>query len=382
MTGEWKETTLGEICNIQQGKTIALSSLSDGSYPVYGANGIVGQIDEYNFDFHLTALGCRGSCGTVHFIDQKAFLSGNVMAIWQKSDQELLPKYIPLALSALDLEGSGAISGQVQPQITKTSLSPVPISVPSIPEQKRIVDLITSMDSYIEQLKRYLASLRLARQSSIDKFVNFTALDFTQVKISQIVDLNPEQAKDAKSARMIRYIDLSKVSIDSGIAPNIVPVPFSEAPGRARRTIRTDDVLVSTVRPYLRGFAMVEEEYNGEIASTGFCVLRPNSQVVNPDLLWAVIRSERFVSYLVGKSTGSNYPAVRPADIGNFSFGLPALEVQHSLADLFNAMDESVSKATQTLEQSQMLREAILESLLTQRHEIPQTYDKFLGGEA
>lgn len=154
----WVAETIGEVCNIQQGKTLAISKLSSGQYPVFGANGVVGFHHEYNFDWEVTALGCRGSCGTIHYVDEPAFLANNVMALWAKDSSVLVSRFLPLALENLDLVGSGAISGQVQPQITKQGLQPVEIPLPPLLEQERIVGLISSVDSYIDALEGQVSS--------------------------------------------------------------------------------------------------------------------------------------------------------------------------------------------------------------------------------
>jgi type I restriction enzyme S subunit len=60
---DWTETALGEVAEIQQGQNLAISALTTGEYPVYGANGIVGHFDRWNFNQDVVALGCRGSCG-------------------------------------------------------------------------------------------------------------------------------------------------------------------------------------------------------------------------------------------------------------------------------------------------------------------------------
>ena len=50
MRDGWIKTNVGSAFHIQQGKTLAISKLMGGKYPVYGANGIVGYFDEFNFD--------------------------------------------------------------------------------------------------------------------------------------------------------------------------------------------------------------------------------------------------------------------------------------------------------------------------------------------
>jgi type I restriction enzyme S subunit len=149
MKANWTEATLGDVAEIQQGQNLAISTLTTGEYPVYGANGIVGHFDKWNFDQDVVALGCRGSCGTVHSVTGKVWLANNVMAIWPKNESQVAVAFIALILETADLRSSGVISGQVQPQITRTSLSPLGLTIPPLAEQKRIIEIVLAMDDAI-----------------------------------------------------------------------------------------------------------------------------------------------------------------------------------------------------------------------------------------
>jgi type I restriction enzyme S subunit len=74
------------------------------------------------------------------------------------------------------------------------------------------------------------------------------------------------------------YLDISSIdNLRRLTDPKRIPV--AEAPSRARQLVATGDTLFSTVRTYLRNIAYVDERFDGQIASTGFCVLRPNNGI-------------------------------------------------------------------------------------------------------
>ena len=72
-----------------------------------------------------------------------------------------------------------------------------------------------------------------------------------------------------------------------------------EAPSRARKEVKADDILVSTVRPNLNAVAQVPQELDGEIASTGFCVLRPDQKQINHRYLFYWTLTSDFIDHLV-----------------------------------------------------------------------------------
>ena len=160
----------------------------------------------------------------------------------------------------------------------------------------------------------------------------------TSTTLGQIVQINPESTDGYPPDRVVRYVDLSSISAGAGIAYGKVAVhPFGEAPGRARRVVREGDVLVATVRPYLRGFALIPSDLDGAVASTGFAVLR-STEATLPGFVWALVGQDQFVHHLMERATGSNYPAVRPHDVASFPVDLPPLAVQRRIVDLVEAV--------------------------------------------
>ena len=251
--------------------------------------------------------------------------------------------------------------------------------LPPLPEQKRIVDLISSVDAYIEALQQQLDGAKRSRNAVLHDLLSAGGEDWVETTLGEVAQMNPEQAKDFDSERLIKYVDLSTVTYDNGIDSKIDPIPFNEAPGRARRLIRENDVIVATVRPYLKGFAFVSKDFNEQIASTGFCVIRAESELILPELVWALVGSDDFVDFLIRRSTGSSYPAVRPIDISEFNFMLPPFKDQEMVSQLIRTFDQLIKDSTNLINSTQNLRSGLLSDLLSGEHEIPVSYDNVVG---
>jgi restriction endonuclease S subunit len=263
--------------------------------------------------------------------------------------------------------------------LSATALMEIPVQLPPLLEQNRIVDLISSVDSYIETLEGQLESAKKSRNDVLHELLTAGGDNWVETTLGEVALLNPEQAKDYGSDRLIKYIDLSRVAFDTGISAEIDQIPFNEAPGRARRILRENDVIVSTVRPYLKGFAFVGKEFDGQIASTGFCVIRAKSTSILPELIWALVGSDDFVDFLIIRSTGSSYPAVRSNDISDFTFMLPPLLDQESISKLIMTFDDIIRASSILIDSAQNLRSGLLSDLLSGEHEIPVSYDKVIG---
>lgn len=169
--------------------------------------------------------------------------------------------------------------------------------------------------------------------------------EWTEVTLGDVADINPESTPRYWPAdQAIRYIDIASVSWTRGIDSTLIAsTSFGEAPGRARRIVREGDVLVSTVRPNLRAFAQVPGEFDGEVASTGFAVVRAKEGRIAEGFAWALISSDRFANDMVSRTTGSNYPAVRAEDVKSYKFALPPLLVQERIVEVISAVDNQIT---------------------------------------
>jgi type I restriction enzyme S subunit len=97
---------------------------------------------------------------------------------------------------------------------------------------------------------------------------------------------------------------------------------FIDAPSRARRVVRHGDVLISTVRTYLKAIAPVKNPPENFIASTGFAVVRHGSDAA-PGYLAYALRTDGFVGEVISRSVGVSYPAINSRDLMNITIPAP-----------------------------------------------------------
>ena len=142
------------------------------------------------------------------------------------------------------------------------------------------------------------------------------------------------------------YLDIS--SIDNSQCRIVSPKVLlgKEAPSRARQRVRRGSVLFSTVRTYLKNIAMVPTEFDGEVASTGFCVLSP-ADGIDQKLIFYFVSSDEFISKLNPLQRGTSYPAARDEDVLSQQFMLvPLAEQRRMVAEVekqFSRLDASLA---------------------------------------
>lgn len=148
----------------------------------------------------------------------------------------------------------------------------------------------------------------------------------------------------------IRYIDVSAVCRESSSITHPTLLPASKAPSRARKIINAGDVLFATIRPGLKRVAKVPPALHGEIASTAFCVLRPDLRKIDPDYLFFITSSDLFAASVAELETGASYPAVRETDVLRQAIPLPPLAEQQKIAATLNIMRRAITAHERVIE--------------------------------
>lgn len=154
--------------------------------------------------------------------------------------------------------------------------------------------------------------------------------------MSHVADLNCQTlAEDSDPGLEFRYVDIGSVG-PGLLTTEPATTRFEDAPSRARRVVRKNDVLISTVRTYLRAVLPVRALDGETVCSTGFAVLSPNSRIEPRFLGWAT-QSSRFINEIVARSEGVSYPAINPAEIARLHLLLPDLSGQAAIAAYLDA---------------------------------------------
>ncbi|MFD9477466.1 restriction endonuclease subunit S [Streptomyces nojiriensis] len=159
-----------------------------------------------------------------------------------------------------------------------------------------------------------------------------------------------------------QYVDIGSIASDEFVVSAAKEITVRAAPSRARQLIQAGDTVFSTVRPYLKKIAWIPESLDGEIASTGFCVLRPGA-ALDSRFLFHLVTSDDFVVRITEKQRGVSYPAVREVDILEEEIWVPPLPEQRRIAAKLDEqlahIEAGEAAARTALASSEILRDRI-----------------------
>jgi len=179
-------------------------------------------------------------------------------------------------------------------------------------------------------------------------------------------------------------VDISSVN-DRGEIQDASELSYDEAPSRAQRLVQDNDVIISTVRPYLKAISLIESPPENLIVSTGFGVIRAD-EILYPPYLRRVLQAEPFMNWIVANSNGVSYPAIAPSRLGDLAIPIPPrkeqeqicqyldyniklindlIDDQRDLIDLLDEKEESLvaTLATVGLKENPILKDAGIPSV-------------------
>ncbi|OPH34907.1 restriction endonuclease subunit S [Moraxella lacunata] len=166
-----------------------------------------------------------------------------------------------------------------------------------------------------------------------------------------------------------RYIDLSSVDKDNNNIGETLEITSKNAPSRAQKIIKKDDVIFATTRPTQMRSALIPPNLDGQIASTGYCILRANQNEVLPKWIYYNLQINEFKIYLQDKQSGTAYPAISDGLIKQFQIPIPPLSVQSQIVQILDTFTELTAELTAELSMRQKQYQYYRDFLLSE-HEL------------
>ena len=163
--------------------------------------------------------------------------------------------------------------------------------------------------------------------------------EWNEIRLGELIEVNPDTLSVSQHKGTIQYIDIA--SVNCGQLEGYTEYDIADAPSRARRIIKCNDIIYSTVRPNLRAYYYVKNCPDNAICSTGFAVLRAKENV-DSRFVYSLVTENSFVDYLSLVAKGSAYPAVDTADFKKAKVTVPDLPTQKRIADILSTYDDLI----------------------------------------
>lgn len=367
----WLHISLSELCSIQYGKALTASNrISAGSVPVFASSGQVGVHDEAMLGQKSIVIGRKGSVGSIHVtegpfwcIDTAYYLD----SLHQQVDLEYLAEYLRAAnLSRL------AITVGV-PGLNRQDLARVPVSLPSLPEQQRITEVIREINSigliktrvvqrfddliqarYHEQFRSYFSAHGLVDPARIGDYFESTQYGFSEA----MGESGSHAALRMNSISATGWLDLSDLKY----------IDLTERDAAATQ-LRDGDVLFNrTNSRELVGKCAIWRDVPGQFSFASYLVRLRLKPELLPEFLWATLNSAygKYRLFNAAKQAVS-MANVSPTDLSRIRIPLPPLDEQQAFAQFVRAVETQRRQIVDSSIQFAKLQPALVAEALSGR---------------
>lgn len=339
-------------------------------------------------DLLLTKDGTLGRLALVE--DELVCINQSVAVL--RPNQRIVPKFFQLLLESeyyqdQMLENAG---GSTIKHIYITVVNKMLLGLPqSLVEQQKVATALSDTDALISELEKFIEKKQAIKTATMQQLLTGkTRLpefalredgmpkgykdselgkipeDWEVYKLSDVSLIDPENLNSSTSPDYeFEYISLENV--DKGVLLGTTTQIFSASPSRARRVVRSGDILISTVRPNLMSHYYFNKAQRNVVCSTGFSLARPIQSKLN-GLFFYYHLFETVINKQIDKIViGSNYPAINSNDIRNFKVMLPCLREQSFIVEILEQLDLGIEKEFIQLNKLKNIKQGMMQELLT-----------------
>ena len=275
-------------------------------------------------------------------------------------------------------------------RISPDRLNNIYVCLPTYDEQILIANYLdkktTQIDSLIEKLEKKILLLKQYRVALISQcatkglnpkvkmkdsdieWIGKIPTNWNMIKLKYVTDSNDNVLSETTDPEYsFTYIQIGDVDYIEGITLN-EPISFRESPSRARRIAKPGDVIISTVRTYLKAIGTIPN-VGDIICSTGFCVITGKKGTIEQEFLAYSVTSEWFISFVICNSDGVSYPAINVPELVDLKIALPGAEEQRQIAQFLSKktfqIDSLIKKHTKKIELLKDYRQSLIFNVVT-----------------
>ena len=164
-------------------------------------------------------------------------------------------------------------------------------------------------------------------------------------KIKDISKVNLSQYSLKEGWEEIAYLDTGSITENRIDSIQTFILPCDDFPSRARRKVRHNDILFSTVRPNQRHYGILKNPPENLLVSTGFAVITVDPALADADFVYFYLTQTELIDFLQGvaEQSVSAYPSLKSSDIEDLEIVLPSLAEQKRIASILSSLDNKIA---------------------------------------
>ena len=347
-------------------------------YPYYGATGQVGFIDDYITDGEYVLLGEDGApfldafSNKAYIISGKTWVNNHAHVLRSKTNNKFLCYYLN------SFNYKGYVSGTTRLKLTQAEMKRIPVPVPPLSEQERIVsrieELFSQLDAGVETLKKTKAQLSVYRQAVLKEAFNSAEVDCKMLPIAEILTKTRKGMSTGPFGTMIKKSDhkatgvpmlgIENIGRGQFVDGNKIYVTAEKAEELKAFSLRAGDIIISRSGT-VGEICAVPERAEGSLLSTNLMRVSLDNTMIRSDYFIALFQSKGIVLDQIKElCKGSTRDFINQTILKHIVFPVPSMEKQEEIVSIIEARMSVCDSIEQTvdiaLEQAEAMRQSIL----------------------
>ena len=314
-------------------------------------------------DLLINSTGVGTAGRVTYFGEDGDFVADSHITIFRPNQNLILSQYALCVLGRIGFVNieNMALGQSGQIELSLDIIGNIKIPVPPIDIQKQIVKEIGKVDKSTSIANSVINN----KISDIKTIINGLV---PTVGIKEYFDINTKVLNPAScwENEYFTYVDIDSVGKGDGNISFDKIILGKDAPSRARRVAQDRTVIISTVRPYLKSFAYIENVPNKTIFSTGFALLKSKNEenYISKLLYYLFMFSDDLMKQMETAMPKAAYPSINKDDIGNFRIPMPSINEQKYIISQIEALELEINNARTTIENAVSEKQVILDKYL------------------
>lgn len=169
-----------------------------------------------------------------------------------------------------------------------------------------------------------------------------------KIRLGSACETNVDSYSPKEEWAFVNYLDTGNITENRIDSIQYIDVKNEKLPSRARRKVKTDSIIYSTVRPNQCHFGIIKSQPENFLVSTGFAVIEVNTEVLDADFLYYLLTQATLVEALhaIAEQSTSAYPSIKASDIEDLEIEIPDLGTQKKIADVLGSLDRKMAQNT------------------------------------
>lgn len=376
---EWEVQELSEILEICYGKSQKEVECNDGIYKILGTGGVIGYTNEFLWDKPSVLIGRKGTIDKPQYIEEPFWTVDTLF--YTKIKNQNIAKWIYYYLNNIDLKRYNEATGV--PSLSVSNLNKIRVSRPTVAEQKKIVEIISTVDNQIENTDGLIEKTKELKKGLMQRLLT-KGIGHTEFKKTEIGKIPNEW--EVKSLEEIsigkgeyginaaakeyeqnepRYLRITDIDDNYKLSNQEIKSVDADEDEYQKYILKENDIVFARTGN-TTGKSYLYEKCDGELVFAGFLIkFAINPLLYDSSFLKYYVQTKYYWDWVQKMSLRSGQPGINSKEYSSLLVPVPPVDEQYKIATILREVDNRIEKYDIKRQKLQHLKKGLMQKLLT-----------------